>query len=1030
MSDGPRGYRVLSKRSTAKSVLYFVRRWGRRYVVKEYIDYRFPDHANGAQLPEALKQVQRRSETYFAHLQKTARLMRRAIRREGLINIPLDVFRRERSIYKVTSCLDECVIEAEALHEHLNDEQMDVFLCTLLRQLEKLAEIGFVHCDLKPENVLICQRSKGVYSAALIDYDSGIVIGDDDEHCIDYTPEYAAPEMHVYKEREQDSDAPYLREKLNCAADMFSAACLMVQYLTGRAIVPQEVLPCELLWANRILWVPKMHPVWRTMIKKTLRVDPQRRLSAAQMLEGIENARRSVLMKELRAPFAGCGEGEVISCGGQEVLLRGAGGNREALWYLDEEWLSNTDGVQKGVWSIHDRTVRRRRESIKKICDQVNELRAEALQPVRTVSVGKRFFVGQKLPDGQLVKLSELHHKLSLQAADRFMAQLLEAMDKLHAQGLWGCLMSAEDVWGVVQKDGSICPVLGGLHRLVRRGALPDREEIDVYPQIVSPEVCMYLGQNDGRTREQIGEMIGEWSDLFSLGAVYHMLLTGRLPEAASGEEAYLGEAALEGYEDMPGLLVDESIDDRRRSLIERMLAAEPQDRPESCEEVLKYLDALNQRQQSRRTDQTVHSAAPVKEQTDEALVEEESIEAQQPEEPMWSDCETDASEVVYVDDDGLIWFDVPSVEAAEEPADAETVFGAEDMLEDVPEEIKDKPAPKAKKYILSEACGGAWCRVQRSADGSGAWAHPTGRERAGGSKQSVRLRQMAQKTRKLHKKCSGIMPIESISQIYGAGVCSVAQEEYILCSSAAEAAPDANAADVRMRQIIKSVQAVHEEGLLCGAVTADNTLLSGEEPTINIAEYMLMPDDERDRELWCEWMSAQAESGGAAEYLSPEAKRMIEGGAQTIGKASDIFSLGRLYHVLWCGKLPEAAHSKGGSRMRTDSSIPFAQRLLIEQMLSEDALQRPQSCEELLELLEQIILKRGKTHSVTVKRNEAPVAGRKAWLYAEGEAQDRFVAAAVTDRSGKAVFYGYLPEGKYYVRCDGEKVTCRWRKF
>ena len=72
MSGELKGYKVLSKQHTAKSIMYFVRRWGKKYVVKEYTDYRFREHRHGEAVSDALKRAEQRTEVYYKHLQKTA----------------------------------------------------------------------------------------------------------------------------------------------------------------------------------------------------------------------------------------------------------------------------------------------------------------------------------------------------------------------------------------------------------------------------------------------------------------------------------------------------------------------------------------------------------------------------------------------------------------------------------------------------------------------------------------------------------------------------------------------------------------------------------------------------------------------------------------------------------------------------------------------------------------------------------------------------------------------------------------------
>ncbi len=1156
MSDDPRGYKILSKQHTAKSVLYFVRRWGRRYVVKEYTDYRFSVRKPGEKLTDALTAAEKRTEVYFSHLQKTARLMRRSVRRDALLNISVDVFRQERSIYKVTNLIESCDMDADRLHEELDLQQMTTFLRTLLVQVETLESIGFIHCDLKPENVLICEKRDGTWSAAVIDYDSGIIIADDDTHYVDYTPEYASPEMHIYKAHENEADAAMLRGKLTCAADMFSIACLIVHYLTGNPLGEEGMIPAELMSAGRILYAPKVHPVWRALLKMALRFEPERRLSAAQMLAGITSAQRSGLLDELNKPFDRCGEGEIIECGSTQVLCLAQGST--ALWYLDGCWVSAPRGAGEQIWSRYDSTIYSRRQEIGQICEMVSALSAECpvLYDVCTKEIGRRFFVQQTLPQGNCVPLSRLDLPMKAQDADGFMIALLKGAARLHDKGLLCCLLDADDIWGAAQADGGIQPILGGVHRFIRKDAPMDRERIDEYPRIASPEVCMYMGQNDAQMRMQIAQMIGPWSDLFNLGAVYHMLLTGILPYMTGEGERFLGEALCMGSGELPALLLGGKLDARRRKLIEQMLSYDPEDRPENCEEVIERIEAFAQQETQPKQNVSDPEKQKVKqtEQSRSAEIEDEEL--------LWSD-HTQQGSSVYVDEDGLIWSD------EQETAQEEAVFEQEDELiwTDVPacEELSDEEAeesgsgedevqpteavemdadevenyykafewgdveagegsdesepmiveessedaqtrarligqleemlagikgaaggidamlreasseerteaesaaavessakaensdakqmpPAPKEYVLlnTDAEGG-WWMAQRTGDGEKAWAHLIGGWKINGAEPAERLKRIARRTRSLSRRCRSILPSEGFYPADGLRLYTIVLGEHTSCADMANeenrtAAP-AGQIDRWMREILKGVQMVHESGMLCGAVTAENVVLLNGQFKFNIAETAVSIDNDSDIGIWRSWMrryligdDRDRDKRMTGAYLAPEIERLVRGESAALSNAADIFSLGMLYHVLCCGQLPTCIGVKGGwdgvlkeHTVLLNMNIPFAQRVLIEKMISYDPARRPQSCEEVIAAIDTITTKRAKTHSVTVKRGSEPIIGKKAWLYAETSAGNRFVATAMTDRQGRAIFTGYLPEGKYFVRCDGERVNCRWRSF
>lgn len=96
--------------------------------------------------------------------------------------------------------------------------------CTvqMLNALDHLKEIGIIHCDLKPENVLFttnkCERVK------IIDFGSA---------CTDFKAGFSYVQSRFYRSPEVVLGLPY-----NHAVDMWSFGCIISELITGTPLFP------------------------------------------------------------------------------------------------------------------------------------------------------------------------------------------------------------------------------------------------------------------------------------------------------------------------------------------------------------------------------------------------------------------------------------------------------------------------------------------------------------------------------------------------------------------------------------------------------------------------------------------------------------------------------------------------------------------------------------------------------------------------------------------------------------------------
>lgn len=600
------GYQITDEQIAATSKLYFARRRGRHYVVKEYINYRFQDSEHRD------SPAQRRAEVFYAHLRKLAQVMRAQCRVDGLLNIPVDVFRRGPMIYKVSREIADCGLEPGELPRILRQEleTASVFFKTILLQLETLEKLGYVHCDIKPDNLVVVKQGD-YYAASFIDFEGGFFLGDPRQgRHIEYTPEYAAPEMIRFQDAclDESVDEEALEElfrELGTAVDVFALGCVFTEYLTDEppgstTADGSYCAPGYLIQSGVPLRIPWTHPVWQSLLFAMLSPNPAHRPAAAEVLAVLEAAEQSGAMTCLREDGGEPEQGSSFSPDGSRVLLWEAERGTymvEVSQYLHGMWplfCKGPEGVR--LWQALVDGAQRRRDRAEEVLEAIRGCAGElAKRSGMTVDVQLRTVGEFSVRVDQRFSFQEEDiqtpgdgHQYRPSKADRLLLQLLEAVDVLHCNGLLIGTLAREDVWIGKTGQKKLQMQLTGLHRLWLLECLPSPEEnVGSTPELYAPEVAFYLSGNTELDPGELAGMIGPWSDIFSIGLIYHLLLCGRLPGISENfpGAVYLSAAALEDETGVSGLILDHSIDHRRQGVLRQMLRFSPEERFQSCEE-------------------------------------------------------------------------------------------------------------------------------------------------------------------------------------------------------------------------------------------------------------------------------------------------------------------------------------------------------------------------------------------------------------------------------------------------------------
>ena len=453
MSALPAGYTIQSERKVNSGTLYFARKNGRDYVVKEFFSHRFcPD--DKLDVSPRFADQYRQAAAFLSHLETLRDRLQTACRLKGPLNIPQEVFRHQLFIFKSTLLIKDCGIPSDQLHEHLRPEQIDQLVKSVLLQLEKLEGCGFVHCDIKPDNLMVHERS-GIFTASMIDYEGGLFPKEPlPERDISFTPEYASPELaNLIKARGAESPDPAAidsaKARLSTASDVFSLGLIYHLYLTGRLPVQyREGIHARAVFDKILLNIPiplnGLHPARRVLIERMLAGQPDARPTPRALIDQINQAQTGGLMDCLDTPFAAFGRANPLSDSapglqGQAGFLM-VDGAKCLVRHLHRDWMAKAaDGTALPAWAHHNEAVLRRRQRRLEVSQILNLASQEGwmVVPFEVAERGRLSFAVSRVADGELLTFEALRSRFGDAAwRDRLMCAILNCMLHIHAQGL------------------------------------------------------------------------------------------------------------------------------------------------------------------------------------------------------------------------------------------------------------------------------------------------------------------------------------------------------------------------------------------------------------------------------------------------------------------------------------------------------------------------------------------------------------------------------------------------------------------
>lgn len=145
-------------------------------------------------------------------------------------------------------------------------------------------------------------------------------------------------------------------------------------------------------------------------------------------------------------------------------------------------------------------------------------------------------------------------------------------------------------------------------------------------------------------------------------------------------------------------------------------------------------------------------------------------------------------------------------------------------------------------------------------------------------------------------------------------------------------------------KAILYSFVEVHNRGIVHSDLKPDNVLIK--KTAAGYCTAKIIDFDSGFFEYEC-----PEEIEGDQVYFSPEALMRNDEEDVAVTVKSDVFAIGLLFHLYWCGQLPEFDKSKNnsagvallrGEELKLDSSIPPEIGTLISDMLSKEPENRP----------------------------------------------------------------------------------------
>ena len=204
----------------------------------------------------------------------------------------VDFFRNGPCYYKITEKIDTESLSCKDIASLPVENILLISKC-VCHSLRILHDLGVVHGDLKPDNILIKKTSSSIFAAKLIDFDDSYIDGlPPASKNIVGTPEYYSPELAAYI---MDEDGEVDGRTLTVKSDIFTLGIILCEYFTGEKPIVEA--------SYKNVWNSVSHGVAPTfpchlrsdvsaLLRKMLHKDPTRRPTIHEVFDTLKKMKK------------------------------------------------------------------------------------------------------------------------------------------------------------------------------------------------------------------------------------------------------------------------------------------------------------------------------------------------------------------------------------------------------------------------------------------------------------------------------------------------------------------------------------------------------------------------------------------------------------------------------------------------------------------------------------------------------------------------------------------------------------------
>ena len=198
---------------------------------------------------------------------------------------------------------------------------------------------------------------------------------------------------------------------------------------------------------------------------------------------------------------------------------------------------------------------------------------------------GNMIFKVSKWIDMEPWKPEEVHEHLTVRQIDDLMLRLVYALQALHDKNILHCDLKPENVF-IVEEEGRYVGKLSDFDDSFFLDDIPPRDQVMSTIEYMSPELSWYK-----RVEEPLPEILklGTASDLFAIGLIYHMYLTGELPAVDEKYDQQLWKAILA----KDGHKLSDKLDAAHFVLLEKLFYPAPGGRISTCSELANEINMI-----------------------------------------------------------------------------------------------------------------------------------------------------------------------------------------------------------------------------------------------------------------------------------------------------------------------------------------------------------------------------------------------------------------------------------------------------